>query len=191
MANTWLRQIEKANEPFRHDPQFPPVRTNDPQGRLVLTCMDNRINMHAVGIAAPLADGSSGDRVPVIRTAGARLEPASLFVATLAADVKEILVLGHTQCLVQRLHTDLPVLLEDWVNKHTATEVSELRAYYGATSNEFKDWVRTFADVRESVIEEVKAVKDVPFCRQMVVHGAVYDIEDGSVEIVVDGTKNR
>jgi carbonic anhydrase len=191
MASAWLRQIERANQPFRQDPHFPRVRTNDPQGRLVLTCMDNRINMHAVGIAAPLADGSSGDRVPIIRTAGARLDAASLFVAILATDVKEILVLGHTQCQVERLHTALPVLLEDWVDKHSPTEVSTLRADYGATSNELKEWVRTFADVKESVIEEVKAVKDLPFTGAMVVHGAVYDIEDGSVEVVVDGTKNR
>jgi carbonic anhydrase len=49
-------------------------------------------------------------------------------------------------------------------------------------------WLRAFQDPREAVKTEVTRVKGFPFVpRSIAVHGLVYDLATGQVEVVVNG----
>jgi carbonic anhydrase len=49
-------------------------------------------------------------------------------------------------------------------------------------------WLKTFQDPREAVKKEVAAIRESPFVpEKTIIHGLVYDLPTGDIEVVVDG----
>ena len=50
------------------------------------------------------------------------------------------------------------------------------------------EWLHAFQDPREAVKKEVENVKESPFVPEtLIIHGLVYGLPSGSIEVVVNG----
>ena len=188
MSAHWLSEIADANTTFRDriDPQSLP--DSGPNQRLVITCMDPRINLEAIGIGAAQPDGTNSSSIGVIRTAGARIDRRSLFVALYWANVTEIVVLGHTKCAVQAAHPSVPVMSDRMRDRVPGGEIARFREEIGATNDDLREWIRTFKDLDQGIIDEVAYIKALPFTGpDLIVHGLTYDVTTGTVKVVVNG----
>ncbi len=161
-----------------------------PAGRVVITCMDSRINLEAIGIPSFDVDGHNASRVAIIRTAGARCPEPSLFVALFKAGVTEVLVVGHTECAAVAAHTDIASILEEM---RVSVDPSDVDAFFdaiGATkADDVKEWVGTIPGAAEGVAMQIAAIRALPFVPDgVVVQGLVYDVETGEVHPVEDAS---
>jgi carbonic anhydrase len=51
-----------------------------------------------------------------------------------------------------------------------------------------REWLHAFEDPRKAVRKEVEAIKDHSFAPEgLVVHGLVYDLSSGAIEVVING----
>ena len=188
MSKTWLETINDVNERFRQDINLDVLPSRAP-GNAVITCMDPRVNLNAIGIPDFEEDGSLDSNTRIIRTLGARAEERSLLVGVMLAGIKEIAVLMHTDCGCCLAHKNIDTLLERLDNRLDEHELAALRTKFGEP---FKDkllkYLKTFQDPFEAIKEEVKHIKQLPFIPKDVrVHGLVYTLETGKVEVVVNG----
>jgi carbonic anhydrase len=184
----WLSEIAGANAAFRERIDLQALPDSGPNQRLVITCMDSRINLEAIGIGAALPHGETQSRVGVIRTAGARIDRRSLFMALYWANVTEIIVLGHTNCAVQAAHQSVPVMSDRMRDRVPGSEIAKFRDEIGATNDDLRQWMRTFKGLDQGVIDEVEYIKTLPFTGpDLIVHGLTYDVTTGWVNLVVDG----
>lgn len=188
MSAHWLSEIAGANTAFRDRIDLQALPDSGLNQRLVITCMDPRINLEAIGLESPLPDGTRSSNVGVIRTAGARIDRRSLFVALYWANVTEIVVLGHTNCAVQAAHPSVPVMSDRMRDRVPGSESARFREEIGATNNDLREWIRTFKDLDQGVIDEVAYIKALPFTGpDLIVHGLTYDVTTGVVAVVVKG----
>jgi carbonic anhydrase len=60
----------------------------------------------------------------------------------------------------------------------------------GPEESDLQEWLRTFNDPRTGVAAEVAYITSLPFVPPtVVVHGLIYDVATGAVDVVVDGTR--
>jgi carbonic anhydrase len=159
-----LDRILDANRYYREHPEFRVApRTPRPGRRLVvLTCMDARLDLfRALGLEV-------GD-AHLLRNAGGRATDdalRSLALSTKVLGTREIGVVHHDDC-----------------GLHGQTN-EELRERTGATVD-----FLPFDDLDGSVIDDVDAVRRCPWLPEdAVVWGAVYDVDDGGLRVVVPPT---
>ena len=92
--NQWLESILLDNARFRKRislDRLPVQRT--PGALAVITCMDPRINLEAIGIPGFTQHGSGTSSVRIIRSIGAMAEPRSLVIGIFLAGIREVVVL--------------------------------------------------------------------------------------------------
>lgn len=182
----WISEAIEANAAFlsRIDPER--LSREPPTRRAVITCMDSRINLEAIGIPSFAADGHSDSRIAIIRTAGARCPERSLFVSLFKADVEEILVLGHTECALVAAHTEIASIVEVLRARVDGRDVDAFRDGIGASSDEdISRWLGTIPGATEGVLAQMEAIRSLPFVSQEVaVRGLVYDVDTGVVHPV-------
>lgn len=186
----WLDDVRAANTAFRariERPKLPVQRT--PGSSAVITCMDPRVNLEAIGIRPFAADGGSTSSVRVIRTIGAMADDRSLIVGMFLAGIREIAVLMHTDCGCRAAFSGIGTIVD---GMKRGVEPECLRTFATAIGEPFaerlRDWLKAFTDPRDAVRREVAAIVAAPFApRGLVVHGLLYDLASGGVEIVVDG----
>ncbi|MDH3474221.1 MAG: hypothetical protein OEM59_11065, partial [Rhodospirillales bacterium] len=78
-APSWLEEILESNRRFQQGIRretHPVARAPCPHA--VITCMDPRVNLEALGVASFAAAGAARSQVRVIRTIGAMSESRSL-----------------------------------------------------------------------------------------------------------------
>ena len=186
----WLEQLIDHNKMFLNNidaRQLPTQR--QPCERAIVTCMDPRMNLEAVGIPAFKPTGQIQSQVRIIRTLGARCDDRSLLAGIHLAGIKEIAVLMHTDCgcclawhnvntIIDNLKTDLSTkALEKLTDEIGDLEKQSLRK-----------WLQAFAHPYQAVADEVDIIKSKPFaCNDLIVHGLVYELETGTCEVVVNG----
>ncbi|MEM7206207.1 MAG: carbonic anhydrase [Pseudomonadota bacterium] len=187
---SWLREIEKSNSAFvsRVNRESIPVE-RQPSPYAVITCMDPRVNLDAIGIGGFSTEGKMHSPVRVIRTVGARLDERSLTIGIHLAGIKEIAVLMHTDCGCCLAHNKTDAILENLKNSVGNNQQAILNQQTNLSSiDAWRSRLKTFADPREAVIEEVSAVKTLAVVPPSIkVHGLLYDLATGGVEVVVDG----
>jgi len=182
----WITEAIEANTAFlsRIDPER--LYREPPTRRAVITCMDSRINLEAIGIPSFAADGHSDSRIAIIRTAGARCPERSLFIALFKADVDEILVLGHTECALVAAHTEIASIVEVLQARVDGRDIDAFLDGVGASSDEgIRRWLGTIPGSAEGVLAQMEVIRSLPFVPQgIAVHGLVYDVETGVVHPV-------
>lgn len=155
-----LPRVLDANAGYQQDGFHLAPRTPRPARQLVvLTCMDARLDLfRALGLEV-------GD-AHVLRNAGGRASLdaiRSLLVSTHLLDTREIGVIHHTNCGLER-QTD-----EDVARRTGVTDVDFL----------------TFADVEASVVDDVGSIRGYGhFPPGTSVWGAVYDVDSGALRVV-------
>ena len=114
--------------------------------------------------------------MPIVRNIGGRTSRAITDIVGLDAvfGIKQVMVVHHTDC-------GMTHSTEQKMREVTKGLVPE--RYH----EEIDGWkFGSFTDVRESVVEDMKVLKDSPFVREeIVIRGFVFDVEDGRVEEVV------
>jgi carbonic anhydrase len=156
----------------------------------VVTCMDCRLVQmfeQALGL-------ERGD-VLELRTAGAtiskpeRADGANDLIRSLAGGiyllgVREVAVIGHTQCgLAHANPTALTASMQALgVDPQTLIEKEKLGNVQG-----LMNWLGAFDDVHINVKEVVNVIRDSPYLPKIPVHGLVIDINTGELEVVDRG----
>jgi carbonic anhydrase len=149
----------------------------------IITCSDPRL----VGIIEHALGMKSGDAF-FIKTAGPTTtgEGADLLrsvvLTTLMGGVREVLVLGHTDCMMTKLST---VKMQDAMRNAGIPEGS-------VPPSSLMEWMGGFVSERENVVSLVKLLRKAPLVpKDVLIHGAVIDTSTGKLTIVIDGFKHR
>jgi carbonic anhydrase len=186
----WLDTLLEANAAFqqrRHIDQLPVQRQPCPYA--IITCMDPRVNLEAFGIPPFAADGAARSQVRVIRTIGAMSDSRSLIIGIHMAGFKEIALIGHTDCggglAFERIDTivnHMQNTLRDDQWRHLQEDIGEpFRA-------NLMKMLKVFQDPREAVKAEIQLLRQQPFIPdELILHGLLYELATGRLEVVVDG----
>ncbi len=185
-----IDEILAHNEHFVQQNSLPVIGHAPRKRMAVVTCMDCRlVRMFEQALGLERGD------VLELRTAGATIsEPereggASDLIRSLAGGiyllgVREIAVIGHTQCGLA--HANSTVLTASMqalgVNPQELIEKEELGGVKGLVS-----WLGAFDDVHVNVKEVVNVIRSSPYLPKIPVHGLVIDINTGKLEMIDRG----
>ena len=189
-APTWLDEIRGANRSFRRrimPAALPVARAPCPYG--VITCMDPRVNLEALGIPGFTAAGAGRSQVRVIRTIGAMAEARSLVIGTFLAGFKEVALVMHSDCGCCLAHAKIDTIVEAMGARLGPGKFAAMKARLGEPfRTKLRAWLKAFEDPREAVRREIAALRAEPFIpADLVLHGLVYELATGKLEVVVDG----
>ena len=188
---SWMDQIREGNATFRGriDPNKLPV-ARTPGSVAVITCMDPRVNLEALGIPGFSGDGEGVSSVRVIRTIGGMAEERSLVVGLFLAGIREIAVVMHTDCGCCLAYSKIDTIVENMRKRLTADQFEQYRAEVGEPFTEnLRARLKAFEDPREAVQREVASIRALAYVPpDLTVHGLLYELASGRVEVVVDGT---
>jgi carbonic anhydrase len=187
---SWLDEILEENKKFRegiNTEALPQERQPYPYG--VVTCMDPRVNLAAAGVPPFRLTGEIQSQARVIRTLGGIADKRSLVVGIHLAGLKEIAVLMHTDCGCSLAYSKIDTIIENMQANLTPERWREFKKTVGEPIREkLREWLQAFQDPQEAVKKEVEAIKGYPFVPEsLIVHGLVYDLSSGKIEIVVNG----
>ena len=185
-----IDEILAHNEHFVQQNSLPVIGHAPRKRMAVVTCMDCRlVRMFEQALGLERGD------VLELRTAGATISDpereggASDLIRSLAGGiyllgVREIAVIGHTQCGLA--HANSTVLTASMqalgVDPQELIEKEELGGVKGLVS-----WLGAFDDVRVNVKEVVKVIRSSPYLPKIPVHGLVIDINTGKLEMIDRG----
>ena len=185
-----LDEILANNTRFVQDHQLPVIGHTPRKHTAVVTCMDCRL-VRSFEDALGLERGD----VVELRTAGATISKSeregmandlirSLAGAIYLLGVREVLVIGHTECGLS--HVDPTTLTASMqalgVDPQTLIEREDLGDTHGLV-----DWVGAFSDVYHNVKEVVQVIRNSPYLPKIPVHGLVINIQTGKLELVDRG----
>ncbi len=189
----WLNQICEANQKFqrRVDRKAMPVE-RQPCPYAIVTCMDPRINLEAAGIPPFDPVGHARSNVRIIRTLGGMGEGRSLAVGIHLAGFKEVAVIMHTDCGGSLAHQKIDTIIQNMAATLTTPQWEAVQALIGEPLREnMIAWLRAFRDPHQAVEDEVAAIASSPFVpASFVVHGLVYALNTGRLEVVINGYEN-
>lgn len=186
-----IDEILAYNERFLQQQQLPIIGHAPRKHMAVVTCMDCRlVRMFEQALGLERGD------VLELRTAGAtisqpeRAGAANDLIRSLAGGiyllgVREVAVIGHTQCGLA--HPNATTVITSMqalgVDPDALIEKEGLRDPQGLTR-----WLGAFDDVHVNVQEVVKVIRNSPYLPKIPVHGLVIDINTGKLEMVDRGT---
>lgn len=187
---TWLDTILEENKKFReaiNTDALPTQRQPYPYG--VVTCMDPRVNLAAAGVPPFRSTGEIQSQVRIIRALGGMADKRSLVVGIHLAGLKEIAVIMHTDCGCSLAYSKIDTLIGNIETNLHPEKWQEFKNLVGEPIREkLIEWLHAFEDPRAAVRKEVEAIKRYPFVPEtLIVHGLVYDLSSGTIEIVVNG----
>ena len=164
-----LNELLEANQRFaegfeRGDLPMPPARRV-----ALLTCMDARLHPERF-LGLDIGDAHT------IRNAGGRASDdaiRSLIISSKLLGTREFVVIHHTDCGMLTFDSEE---LQERLNDETGVDASGI------------DFL-TFADLEESVVEDVRRIRQSPFIAEDIpVSGFVYDVRTGKLSEVVGPT---
>jgi carbonic anhydrase len=186
----WLDTVLQANARFRARirPERLPVQ-RAPGTVAVITCMDPRVNLEAIGIPPFAEDGARDSSIRVIRTIGGMADARSLVIGMFLAGVREFAVLMHTDCGCCLAHSRIDTIMENMEKRLDPDRLQAFRETIGEPFREnLRTWLKAFEDPRDAVQQEVAAIRALPFMPpDVAIHGLVYEVSSGNVEVVVNG----
>jgi carbonic anhydrase len=188
--NRWIESILLENERFRKriSPDKLPVQRT-PGSLAVITCMDPRVNLEAIGIPGFTQQGEGTSSVRIIRSIGAMAEHRSLVIGIFLAGIREVVVLMHTDCGCCLAFSKIDTIIE---NMKKTLNRSQFQAFKTTIGEPFRDqlidWLKVFEEPRDAIRKEIASIKSLPFVPDSVIfHGLLYDLTSGDIEVVVNG----
>jgi carbonic anhydrase len=185
-----IDEILAYNEGFVKQTKLPVIGHAPRKQMAVVTCMDCRL-VQAFEQALGLERGD----VVELRTAGAtisqieRESAASDLIRSLAGGiyllgVREVAVIGHTECGLAHANPDILIASMQalGVDPQKLIEQEELGDVKGLLR-----WLGAFSDVHVNVSEVVNVIRRSPYLPRIPVHGLVIDIITGKLEMVDRG----
>ncbi len=185
-----IDEILAYNEEFVQQTHLPVIGHAPRKQMAVVTCMDCRL-VQAFEQALGLERGD----VLELRTAGATISEieregaANDLIRSLAGGiyllgVREVAVIGHTQCGLSHANaTALTASMQALgVDQQKLIEQEKLGDVQGLLR-----WLGVFNDVHVNVREVVNVIRKSPYLPKIPVHGLVIDIITGKLEMVDRG----
>lgn len=178
-----IDDILKFNEEFVSNHSFEPYRTSKyPDKKIaIVTCMDTRLIE-----LLPAALGLKNGDAKIIKNAGGMITHPfgsvvrSLIIAIYELQVEEVLIIGHTDCGVQ--HMDSDVLLETIKARGIPEERIALAADFGI---DLHRWLTGFDDANIAVENSVALLKRHPlFPQDVAIYGFIIDSTTGKLTSV-------
>ena len=175
-----IKEILEYNKQFVEEKKYEKYKTSKyPDKKIaILSCMDTRLTE-----LLPAALGIKNGDVKIIKNAGGVVSHAfgsvvrSLLVAIFELGVEEIMVIGHTDCGVQHINSDM--MIEHMINRGVSEENIDIMKYCGI---DFEKRLEGFDDVDTSVHETVKFLKEHPLIPKDVrIAGYVMDSVTGEL----------
>ena len=147
----------------------------------ILTCMDTRLVE-----LLPAALGLKNGDVKIIKNAGGVVTTPfgsvirSLLVAIIELGVEEIMVIGHTDCGVQ--HIDSDMMIRHMKQRGITQESIDLMKYCGI---DFEKWLSGFDTLEQSVNDTVKTIRNHPLIPHDIrIGGYVINTETGELQVI-------
>lgn len=147
----------------------------------ILTCMDTRLVE-----LLPAALGLKNGDVKIIKNAGGVVTSPfgsvirSLLVAIIELGVEEIMVIGHTDCGVQ--HIDSEMMIHHMKERGISQESIDLMKYCGIN---FEEWLAGFETVEQSVRNTVDTIRNHPLIPSDIrIGGYVIDTVTGELTVL-------
>lgn len=172
--------ILKYNQQFVKEKKYEPFKTSKfPDRKLaIVTCMDTRLTE-----LLPAALGIKNGDAKIIKNAGGTINHPfgsavrSLLVAVYELGVKDIMVIGHTDCGVQ--HMEYEEILEKMQERGVSMEAIDMLEYSGIP---FQKWLSGFEDTNKAIIESVELLKKHPLLpKDIKIYGCIMDTETGEL----------
>jgi carbonic anhydrase len=191
---SWLDHIIDENQRFRARIRPAALPVNRSPGSVgVITCIDPRVNLEAIGIPQFGPTSESDSPVRIVRSIGAMPEGRSLVIGMFLAGIREFAVLMHTDCGCCLAFTKIDTIIENLRKRLSRPKLAQFQAEVGEP---FRDnlikWLKAFEDPREAVSREIAALRKLPYVPDDVIfHGLLYDLGSGAVEVVVNGYARR
>ena len=147
----------------------------------IITCMDTRLVE-----LLPAALGFKNGDVKIIKNAGGVVSNPfgsvirSLLVAIIELGVEEVMVIGHTDCGVQ--HIDSEVMIHHMKERGITQESIDLMKYCGVN---FENWLAGFDTVEQSVTDTGDTIQYHPLMPQDIkIGGYVIDSVTGELHVI-------
>ena len=147
----------------------------------IVSCMDTRLVE-----LIPAALGFKNGDVKIIKNAGATITNPfdstvrSLLVAVYELGVKEIMIIGHTQCGVQGM--DSAEMLRLMKERGIPEQHITLMKHCGI---DLDSWLHGFDDTESAILETVDLVRNHPLMpRDIVVKGYIMDTTTGELTAI-------
>lgn len=175
-----IEDILKFNKSFVANRGYEQYKTNKYPNKKVaiLSCMDTRLTS-----LLPAALNLKNDDMKIIKNAGAVVSHPfgsvmrSLMVAIYDLNVKDIMVIGHSDCGMQGQNPN--ALIEKMINRGIEKEKIKMINYCGV---DIKNWLKGFNNVETSVKKTVKTIKEHPLIPKDVnVYGFIMNPETGAL----------
>ena len=173
-AMSIIDDIIKFNAGFVRDKKYIPyISGKFPKKKLaILSCMDTRLTT-----LLPAALNLGNGEAKIIKNAGAIISHPfgsvmrSLLVAVYGLGVQEIMVIGHTDCGMDKL--DLSDMIEKMIRRGIPR---------AAISDDLGDWLHGFDGTTESIAASVKMIRTHPLIpTDVTVRGFLMDITTGGI----------
>jgi len=125
----------------------------------------------------------------IIRSIGAGAEARSLVIGIFLAGIREIAVVMHTDCGCCLAYSRIDTIIENLQRNLSEAQLADVKRMIGEPFREkLRDWLKAFQDPRDAAPAEVASIKALPFAPQsLVVHGLVYGLASGTIDVVVNG----
>lgn len=179
-----INEILEYNKDFVENKGYEKYITNKyPDKKVaIVSCMDTRLTE-----LLPAALGLKNGDAKIIKNAGGVISHPfgsvmrSLLIAIYELDVREILVIGHTDCGAR--YTDSQKMIEK-MKEHGITQNNiDMVKYCGI---DFDSWLGGFMDLDDSVKKSVELIHKHPLVPETItVYGLVIDSVTGELTRVV------
>ncbi|MUV38925.1 Carbonic anhydrase [Lentibacillus sp. JNUCC-1] len=178
-----LDEMLAFNKRFVEQKDYVPYETNSVPNKkmIVFTCMESRL----IELLLRSLNLKNGD-VKMIKNAGAIIRKPfdsvmkSILVAVYELQAEEVAVIGHYDCGMSHMDTEL--LPEKMIEKGIPKETIDALKHAGI---DFDDEFHGFDTVEESVQQSVNVIRNHPLLPEYVkVHGLVIDPGTGGVDVV-------
>ncbi|MEG0830047.1 MAG: carbonic anhydrase [Anaerovoracaceae bacterium] len=175
-----IRDILEYNKKFVSEKKYEAYITSKyPDKKLaIVSCMDTRLTE-----LLPAALGLKNGDVKIIKNAGGTISNAfgsamrSLLIAIFELGVRDILVIGHTDCGVQ--HMDGKAMIQHMKERGISEKAMDMMGYCGI---DFESWLSGFDDVDTAIGETVNLLKDHPLIPSDVkIDGFIMDSVTGAL----------
>lgn len=147
----------------------------------IVSCMDTRLT-HLLPAALGLRNGDA----QIIKSAGAIVAHPfgsamrSLLIGIYDIGIREILVIGHTDCGARR--TDSRKMITKMKQHGIKQESIDSLEYYGVN---FDTWLGGFVDLDMSVRKSVELIRKHPLVpKEVMIHGLIIDSVTGELKKV-------
>lgn len=179
-----INEILKFNKEFVENKGYVKYITNKfPDKKVaIVSCMDTRLTE-----LLPMALGIKNGDAKIIKNAGGVISHPfgsamrSLLIGIYELDVKEILVIGHTDCGAR--HTDSKKIIEKMKQRGIEQKNIDLVKYYGI---DFDSWLGGFKDLDLSIKKSVELIRNHPFVpEEIMIYGLVIDSVTGELRKVI------